>query len=148
MSLVDNPRAKFDYELLDRYESGLELVGWEVKALKLGKARLQGSRVLVRGGEAYLLGAQIEPYQANNLPPGYELARPIKLLLTKKELGVLSGAESANGLTIVPIAVYNKHGRLKLEIALGRGKKKGDKRQTIKRRETDRDISRTLKRGR
>jgi SsrA-binding protein len=148
MSLVDNPRAKFDYELLDRYEAGLELSGFEVKALKLGRGKLQGARVLIRGGEAYLVGATIEPYQAANLPPGYEPGRAVRVLLTKKEIGVLAGSEAANGLTIVPLAVYNKDGRLKLELALARGKKKGDKRQSIKQRETDRDISRTLKRGR
>lgn len=148
MSLIDNPRAKFDYELLERYEAGLELTGFEVKALKAGKGKLQGARVLIRGGEAYLVGAAIEPYQAANLPPGYEPGRPLKLLLTKQEIGLLAGSEATNGLTIVPIAVYNKGGRLKLEIALAKGKKKGDKRQSIKKRESDREISRTLKRGR
>lgn len=144
-TLVYHPRAGFDYELLEKWEAGLVLTGFEVKALKLGRARLLGARVLVRGGEAYLVGAEISPYQATNLPPAYEKNRAIKLLLTKRELAKLAGVAAGGGLTIIPLSVYNKNGKLKLEIALARGKKKFDKRQKIRERETKRETARTLK---
>ena len=144
-NLLDNPKAGFDYELLEQLEAGLELTGFEVKAVRLGRGKLVGARVLIRGGEAYLIGAEIAPYQAGNLPPGYEPGRAIKLLLTQKELYQLADVENQNGLTIIPLSVYNKGGKLKLKIALARGKKKQDKRQNIKKRETEREIARTLK---
>lgn len=141
-----NRKATFDYELVDKFEAGLELFGYEVKAIKAGKLNLTGARVIVRGNEAYLIGADIQPYQPNNLPPDYEAGRTIKLLLTKKENNSLLEAEGQKGLTIVPISVYNKGRRLKLELAIARGKKKFDKRETIKKRDTKRQIDRTLKR--
>ena len=144
-NLLDNPKAGFDYELLEQLEAGLELTGFEVKAVRLGRGKLVGARVLIRGGEAYLIGAEIAPYQAGNLPPDYEAGRAIKLLLTQKELYQLADVENQNGLTIIPLSVYNKGGKLKLKIALARGKKKQDKRQNIKKRETEREIARTLK---
>ena len=144
-NLLDNPKAGFDYELLEQLEAGLELTGFEVKAVRLGRGKLVGARVLIRGGEAYLIGAEIAPYQAGNLPPGYEAGRAIRLLLTQKELYQLAGVENQNGLTIIPLSVYNKGGKLKLKIALARGKKKQDKRQSIKKRESEREIARTLK---
>lgn len=143
--LVKNQTAYYDYEILERFEAGLELLGHEVKSLKTGRATLEGSRVIVRGNEVYLIGAQIRPYQPNNLPSGYLPDRTIKLLLTKKEIGYLTGAGEQKGLTIIPLSIYNKNGRLKLEFALARGKKKYDKRQIIKKRETAREIERTLK---
>lgn len=146
-NLLDNVKARFDYELLEQLEAGLKLTGFEVKALKLGRGKLLGARVLVRGGEAYLVGAEIAPYQAHNLPPGYETGRAIKLLLTKKELNRLADTENQKGLTIIPLSIYAKGGRLKLRIALARGKKKFDKRQKIKERETKRDLARTLKKN-
>lgn len=147
-NLLDNPRAKFDYELLDKLEAGLELTGFEVKALKLGRGKLLGARVLIRGGEAYLIGAEIAPYQAGNLPDNYEPGRAVKLLLTKKELNLLEDTANTKGLTIIPLSVYNKVGKLKLSLALARGKKKFDKREKIKERETKRDLDRTLKSNR
>lgn len=144
-NLVDNPKARFDYELLERFEAGLELLGSEVKSLKLGRGKLAGGRVLIRGGEAYLVGARIDPYQAKNLPPDHDPERSVRLLLTKKELKQLAGATTERGLTLIPLSVYNKGGRLKLALALARGKKKFDKRQKIKQRETNRELRRTLK---
>ncbi|MEA1929858.1 MAG: SsrA-binding protein SmpB [Patescibacteria group bacterium] len=145
MALVSNKKASFDYEILERFEAGLELYGHEVKSLRAGEANLTGSRVLVRGGEAYLVGASIHPYQAKNIPEGHEGDRNLRLLLTKKELEQLGGVEDKKGLTIIPLAVYNKGRRLKLELAIARGKKKRDKRSIIKKRETDIEIQRTLK---
>lgn len=140
-----NKRASFDYELLERYEAGLELRGFEVKAIKAGKMNLTGARVLIRGGEAYLVGADIQPYQPNNLPAEAVPGRTLKLLLAKSEISTLAGAESAKGLTIIPISVYNKGRKIKVEIALVKGKKKTDKRESIKKRETDREIRREYK---
>ena len=144
-SLVDNTRARFDYELEEKLEAGLELTGFEVKALKLGRGKLLGGRILVRGGEAYLVGVEIAPYQAQNLPPNYEAGRVIRLLLTKAEIAHLAGAEPERGLTVIPLSVYNKGGKLKLALALARRKKKFDKRRKIKERETKREVARTLK---
>jgi len=144
-TLVQNKKAGFNYELLDHYEAGLDLLGFEVKALKNGRGSLEGSYVIIRGGEAFLVGAQIPPYQPANTPATYDPKRNRKLLLTKKELKVLLGKESEKGLTLVPISVYNKGNLLKLKLAVARGKKKFDKRETIKKREAKREIDRTLK---
>lgn len=140
-----NKRAPFDYELLDKHEAGLELRGFEVKAIKAGKLNLTGSRVIIRGGEAYLVGADIQPYQPNNLPPDITVGRTVRLLLAKREINALTGVEGQKGLTIIPLSVYNKGGRLKLELSVARGKKKFDKREAIKKRDTKRQIDRTLK---
>lgn len=144
-SLLDNRKALFSYEPLETLEAGLELLGYEVKALRAGKGSLAGSYVTIRGGEAFLVGATISPYQAGNVPKEYEPTRNRRLLLAKKELSRLAGATERDGLTIVPISVYNKGSLIKIELALAKGKKKHDKRQSIKKRETDREIDRTLK---
>jgi SsrA-binding protein len=135
----------FIYDLVDKYEAGLELLGFEVKAFKAGQASIVGSRVVIRGGEAYLLGATIFPYQTNNTPAGYDKNREIKLLLTKKELRYLAEKADERGLTIVPISIYNKNGKLKVTIAVAKGRKKYDKREVLKKRDTKRQIDRTLK---
>lgn len=141
----ENRRARFDYEFLETFDAGIELLGLEVKSVRSGKASIAGSFVVIRGGEAFLLGADIPPYQPNNLPPGYEADRTRKLLLKKEEIARLAGAGNAERLTIVPLKLYNKHGLVKLELALARSKKKADKRQAIKKREVKREIRRTLK---
>ena len=143
--LASNRKARFNYELLEELEAGIELLGFEVKAVRAGKASLEGSHVTVRGGEAYLTGAPIAPYQPGNTPKDYEPSRNRRLLLTKKEIDSLSGTEREHRLTIVPISIYNKGRRIKVRIALARGKKKYDKRESIKRREAQRDIRREMK---
>lgn len=145
MSLATNPRATFDYEVIEKFDAGLELSGFEVKAIRAGKASLAGAHVIIRGGEAYLIGAAIQPYQAGNIPSGFESNRTIRLLLTKKEINYLNGATSERGLTIIALSVYSKGTRLKLSLALAKRKKKHDKREKIKKRETDREMRRTLK---
>lgn len=147
MALVDNKRIRFDFEILKEFEAGIELLGIEVKAIRAKRASLAGARVLVRGGEAYLVGATIQPYQAENTPDSYDPERVRRLLLSKKELAELSGADVAKGLTLVPISLYNKKKKLKLSFGLARGKKKTDKRETIKERETKIAIERSMKRG-
>lgn len=147
MTLVQNKRIRFDFEILKEFEAGIELLGIEVKALRQKRGSLAGARVLVRGGEAYLVGATIPPYQAENTPESYDPERVRRLLLSKKELAELSGADVAKGLTLVPISLYNKGSKLKLSFGLARGKKQHDKRESIKKRETDIAIERTMKRA-
>ncbi|MEX0933899.1 MAG: SsrA-binding protein SmpB [Candidatus Paceibacterota bacterium] len=145
MALVSNKKVYFDFEIIEKIEAGIELLGFEVKSLKGGHGSLAGSYVIIRGGEAFLVGATIPPYQAGNTPSGYDEARPRKLLLNKREIDELVGAEKGKGLTLVPLSLYNKGGKIKIEIAVARGKKKHDKREAIKKRDTERDIGRTLK---
>lgn len=143
--LVKNKKARFDYEILDTYEAGIELLGAEVKSLRAGKGKLEGAHVIVRGGEAFLVGASVAPYQPKNTRKDYDAERPRRLLLTRKELHELLGIESSKGLTLVPISLYTKGRNIKLELASVRGKKKADKRETIKERDTKRDIQRIMK---
>lgn len=143
--LADNRKAFFDYEILETIPAGIELLGLEVKSLRKHSASLDGAHVGIRGGEAYLLQASIPPYQPANTPKDYDPLRSRKLLLTKKEILILANMESGKGLTIVPIRIYNKGKKVKVDIAVVRGKKKFDKRESIKKRESDRDIHRTLK---
>jgi len=142
---VRNKKATFNFELMETFEAGLVLAGYEVKSIKNGKASLEGAHVIIRGDEAFLVGSSIAPYQPANMPKEYDPERARKLLLSKKELARLEVESEQVGLTIVPIRLYNAGRKLKLEIALARGKKKADKRETIKKRDTKRDIDRILK---
>jgi SsrA-binding protein len=142
---IENKKARLEYELLETYEAGIALTGHEAKALRVGKASLVGARVMIRGGEAYLVGATISPYQEGNTPKSYDPERSRRLLLKKKEIQELENAESQRGLTLVPVMVYNKKRFIKLLFALARKKKKHDKRATLKDRDSKRDIDRSLK---
>lgn len=142
---ITNRKARHDYEILERFSAGLELSGTEVKSIRAGRISLIGSYITIRGGEAYLLNANIEPYQPQNAPANYDPKRARRILLSKREIEELAKAESTAGLTIVPISVYNKGRFLKLDLAIARGKKKFDKRQAIKKRDVERDLKRTLK---
>lgn len=144
MALVENKKIRFEYEILETFSAGVALRGHEVKAVRRGMASLEGARVVVRGGEAFLTGASISPYQSGNTPPGYEPDRARRLLLTKKEIEELAGAE-ARGLTIVPLKWYNRKRSLKVEVATAKRKKKYDKRATLRERDSKRDIARSLK---
>lgn len=141
---ANNSKALFDYEILERFSAGLELLGLEVKSIRAGKINLRGAFVAVRGDEAYLLGAEIPAYQPKNAPNDYDSGRVRKLLMGKDELKKLKDAEKVKGLTIVPISVYNKGRFLKIDVAIARGKKKFDKRQAIKKRDVERDLRRSL----
>ena len=147
MSLVENRKAHFHYDLLETYEAGLELLGFEVKALRKGQGSLDGAHVIVRGGEAYIVGMHIPPFQEANTPKDYDPRRTRRLLLSKKEIVALADAEGTKGLTVVPLSVYNKNSKLKLGVAIARGKTHGDKRESIKRREADREAQRALRGG-
>lgn len=141
-TLLDNRKIHFDYEILETFEAGIQLLGFEVKAIKSGKGSLEGSYVIVRSGEAFLCEMLVSPYQENNTPDGYEPRRERRLLLSKEEIAKLSDVANGKGLTIVPIKVYNKSNLVKVSIGIARGKKKYDKRESIKKRETDRNIRR------
>jgi len=142
---AENRKVYFNYEILEKYEAGIELLGVEVKSVRGGRMSLEGAFVIVRGRECFLINAQIPPYQPNNSPKDYDPLRNKKLLLTKKEIATLAGSEKNKSLTIVPLSVYNKGRKIKVSIALAKGKKKFDKRESIKKRETDREVRRTLK---
>jgi len=143
---AENRKARFNYEILEKYEAGIELLGTEVKSVRGGQMSLEGSFVIVRGGEAFLINANIPPYQIKNAPKNYDPLRNRKLLLTKKEVAKLAASEKNKSLTIVPILVYNKNRKIKVEIALVKGKKKFDKRETLKKRDVDRELRREYKR--
>ncbi len=145
MSLIRNKKAGLNYEILEKYEAGVELLGFEVKSLRASQGSLDGAHITVRGKEGFVTGMSIPPYQPNNTPKDYEPERPRKLLLTKPEITKIEEAEGQKGLTVVPISVYNKGQKIKIEIAVVRGKKKFDKREDIKKRDTDREIRRSLK---
>ncbi|MBI2010897.1 MAG: SsrA-binding protein SmpB [Candidatus Colwellbacteria bacterium] len=140
-----NKRAYFDYEILERFEAGISLLGQEVKSVKSGRINLAGSYAILRGNEVWLVGADIPPYQPQNAPEDYDPQRTRKLLLTEKEIKTLTGEIKGTGLTLVPLRAYIKGRLIKLELGLARGKKKADKREVIKKRETEREIRRTLR---
>ncbi|MCX6731470.1 MAG: SsrA-binding protein SmpB [Candidatus Parcubacteria bacterium] len=144
-TLLENKKAWFDYEILEKFEAGLQLLGWEVKSLKNKRGSLAGGWVIIRGNEAFLVGLDIPPYQPKNMPKDFEKQRTIKLLLTKKEISHLTGKSKEKKLTMMPLKLYTKAGNIKLEFGLARGKKKFEKREKIKKRETDRNIERLLK---
>ncbi len=141
-----NRHAAFDYEILDTYEAGIELFGFEVKSVKNGHMNLTGSFAVIREEQAWLLNATISPHQPKNAPANHTPDRTRRLLLHKSEIKELIGKTAQKGLTIVPLKVYNKNGRIKILIGLAKHKQKRDKRETIKERQTQREIRRELKR--
>ncbi len=142
---IKNRKARFNFEILETFEAGLVLRGFEVKSIRAGKGKIDGAYVIVRGGEAFLVGASITAFQPANTPKSYDPEQPRKLLLSKKELAKIENQTETARLTCVPLSLYNSKGKIKLEIALARGKKKTDKRESIKARDSKRDIERTLK---
>ena len=144
-NLAGNKRARFDFDILDSFEGGLVLLGTEVKSIRAGRAKLEGSYVVVRGGEAFLVGASIPAFQPINTAKSYDPERSRKVLLSQKELKLIHRETEQSHLTAVPLSLYNKGGKIKLELALARGKKQADKRESLKARDVKREIDRTLK---
>ena len=144
-TLVDNKKVHFNYEIGDTFEAGVELFGHEVKSLKKNQGSLDGSYMIVRGGEAYMVNTFIPPSQENNTPDGYDPRRNRKLILNKKEIAELASIEGDRGLTIVPISIYNKGNLIKVKLGVARGKKKYDKRESIQKREVDRNVRREFR---
>jgi SsrA-binding protein len=144
-SIALNRKAGFDFFIEDQYEAGLVLEGWEIKSLRAGKINLSDAHVIIKYGEAFLLGAQINPLQTASTHSIPDPIRTRKLLLNRKELNHLIGSVERQGYTIVPLSLYWKKNKIKMKIALAKGKKEHDKRDTVKDREWQRDRSRIMK---
>lgn len=144
MVLIENKKAHIKYTVQETYSAGMELTGGEVKSLRAKHGSLDGAHVVIRSGEAYVVGMTIPPYQVKNTPNGYDPERTRKLLLSKKEVATLAELEDKKGLTIVPLEVYNNR-YLKVRVAVVRGKTNVDRREDIKKRESNRDIERVMK---
>jgi SsrA-binding protein len=143
---AENKKAYFNYEILEKFEAGLVLMGTEVKSIRLGNISLNGAYVIISAkGEPSLIGASISNYQPNNDPAYYKTDKTRQLLLKKKEIDYLIGKGHQKGLTFIPLRVYNKRGIIKLEFGIGKGKKEFDKRESIKDRDSKREINRALK---
>lgn len=153
-TIAENRRARFDYEIAETYEAGIELLGGEVKSAKSGQLQIAGARVLLRGGgshrvnknehqstpEAYLVNSHIPPYQPKNTPVGYEEDRSRRLLLTRGEIKELIGALQEKGRMLIPLRAFLKNGYIKIELGLARTKKKSDKREALKKRAHSREM--------
>jgi len=144
-TIAKNRKAFHDYFVEDRFEAGLALEGWEVKSLRDGRAQLKESYVIVRNGEVFLFGAHFSPLVSASTHVNPDPIRTRKLLLHREEISKLIGAVDRKGYTMIPLSLYWKHGRAKLEIGLAKGKAKADKRATIKDRERAREAERALK---
>jgi SsrA-binding protein len=143
--LADNKKAFYDYKILEKFEAGIVLIGTEVKSIRGGRINLAGSYIVPKDNEFFMINANVPPYQPKNAPSDYDPLRSRKILLRKKEIEHLLGKVKERGLTLLPLNVYTKGGKIKLEFGLAQGKKKIDKRETIKRREAEREIGRNLK---
>ncbi|HEY6483687.1 MAG TPA: SsrA-binding protein SmpB [Steroidobacteraceae bacterium] len=145
--IAENRKARFDYFIEERYEAGIALQGWEVKAMRAGRAQLKEAYVFVRGVEAFLFGAHISPLNSASSHVVADPVRTRKLLLHRSELSGLIGAVERKGYTLVPLELYWKDGRAKLQVGLAKGKKQHDKRAVEKDRDWQRDKARLLRRG-
>lgn len=143
--LAENKKAYHNYQILEKFEAGIALIGQEVKSIKTRGVNLLGSYVILKGDEVFWIGAKIHPYQPKNAPADYRPQRERKLLLKKSEIKYLIGKSRQKGLTLVPLKLYTKNGKIKLEFAISKLKKKFDKREEIKKREIEREIRRALK---
>ena len=141
--LATNRKALFHYEVLERLEAGLALVGTEVKSIRDGGLNFSDSWVEPRGGQLFLVGCRVAPYSHDNLM-NHVAERDRKLLLHRKEIDRLTGRATERGLTIVPLRAYLKNGRVKLEIGLGRGKQAHDKRESIRKKDIERETRQAL----
>lgn len=145
MGLIEYKKAGLKYAVIETLSAGLELTGAEVKSVRAKHGKLDGARVIIRGGEAFIIGLSIPPYQQANTPAGYNPERPRKLLLKRDEIIRLGEEEAKKGLTIVPLELYNAGRYLKARIAIVRGKNKSDKREDLKRKDAQRDIDRAMR---
>ncbi len=134
VTIAENRRARFDYEIKETYEAGIELFGHEVKSAKHGMMQLAGTHVLVRGGEVWLVNAQIPPYQPGNTPSDYEPDRVRRLLLSRNEIAALSAMLKEKTAHVIPLRAYVAHGLIKIALGVGRSRKKADKRDVLKKR--------------
>ena len=142
---ANNRQARFQYEILDTYEAGVALLGTEVKSIREGKVNLQDGFANVKRGEVWLHNVHISPHRMTNLAYNHEPRRVRKLLLHKQEIRKLIGQTEQKGLTLVPLKMYFKDGKIKVSIALGRGKKLHDKRESLKKKQDNREMARVVK---
>lgn len=143
--IAENRKAYFDYEILEKFEAGIQLFGFEVKAIKQGKINIAGAFILIKNNEAFLINADIAPYQAKNTPNWYNSKRNRKLLLKKKEIIYLNGVLSKKHLILLPLHIYIKNAKIKITFGIARKKKKARKREILKERAIKREIQRELK---
>lgn len=146
MTLIEYKKALLKFSPVETFSAGIELTGQEVKAVRSKIGSLDGARVLVRGGEAFIAGMTIPFYQPKNADASYDPERPRKLLLTRDEIAKLYEAESTKGLTIVPLELYNNRQLIKARIAIVRGKGKEDRREELKKRDAEREAARVVRR--
>jgi SsrA-binding protein len=144
-NLADNKKAYFNYQILEKFEAGISLIGQEVKSLKIRGTSLAGSYIVIKDNEAFWIGVKIPPYQPKNAPSDYNPERSRKLLLKKSEIKYLIGKTQQKGLTLMPLRVYTERGKIKIEFGIAKGLKKFDKRDVIRKKETEREIRRELK---
>jgi SsrA-binding protein len=145
MSLIENKKAGLRFAILKPFQAGIELSGAETKSLRNKQGSLEGARVIVRGGEAFLVGMTIPAYQTANTPEGYDPEKTRRLLLKKEEIAEIGDAESKKGLTVVPFEVYNAGRYIKVRVAIVRGKNKADKREDLKRKDDEREIQQAMR---
>lgn len=146
MAITDlTKKISHSFEIIEKYDAGIVLVGQEVKSIKSGRITLDGAFVVMKDNELFLIGADVPPWQPKNSPFGYNSQRSRKLLVTKKELSRLSGKIKQKGLTIKPVSVYTQNGKIKVQFALLKNKKKFDRREEIKKREAKIEIERVMK---
>ncbi len=143
--IADNKKAIFNYHIEERFEAGMVLEGWEVKALRMGKVQLTDGYVVIRGGELFLIGCQINPLHTASTHVNPDNVRTKKLLLNKEEIRRLIGKVEQKGYTLVPLNLHWKNGKVKCDMALAKGKAEHDKRDTIKDREGKREVQRAMK---
>lgn len=135
MIKIINPAVSYHYQILEKFEAGIELKGFEVKSIRNNKGSLKGSYLTIKNGEVYLINFKLPPYQPKNTPKDYQEDRPRKILLKRKEINYLIGKVKEKGLTLIPLQIYSKNNLIKIEIALVKGLKKYEKREKIKERE-------------
>jgi len=143
--LAENKKAYFNYKILEKFEAGISLIGQEVKSIKTRGVNLAGSYIVLKNEEAFWIGTKIPPYQPKNIVSDYNPERSRKLLLKKSEIKYLIGKSKQKGLTLIPLKVYTKNGKIKIEFGIGKGKKEFNKKELIKKRETEREIKRELR---
>lgn len=146
-TIIVNKKARFEYFIEDEFEAGLVLLGWEIKSLRAGKVNLSDAHVIVKHGEAFLLAASIQPLPTTSTHLFPDALRTRKLLLKRRELNQLIGSVERQGYTLIPLSFYWKNNKVKMKLALAKGKKTHDKRETIKDREWSRTHSRIMKKG-
>ena len=141
--IAENRRARFDYDITDTFDAGIELMGHEVKSARGGRFQIVGARVLIRGNEAWLVNSHIPPYQPKNVSADYQEDRSRRLLLKKDEIKTLTGALAEKGQFLIPLEVHVNHGFIKVRLGLGRAKKNSDKREVLKKRAHEREMRET-----